>query len=197
MRLPSSEYTSRPWRIHEIATDFRLEDVWAIRAPGPPDDFQQLVAGFAGFDPETDSSSRIVRELFALRWKLGSWLGWDRDQRGIGERVESLSARLPGELSARPGPAIKVAPFRSLYQLDNEFACEIANETMHGVIHFGWVPERRQAQMTVLVRPNGLLGQLYMLAIKPFRYPSIYPVLMADVEKVWRERSTTPPSAGA
>jgi hypothetical protein len=195
MRLPNSEYTSRPWRIHEIATDFRLEDVWAIRAPGQPDDFQQLVAGFAEFDPETDSSSRIVRGLFALRWKLGRWLGWDRDQRGIGERVDSLSARLPGELSARPGPAIQGTPFRSLYQLDNEFAGEIANETMHGVIHLGWVPERGHAQMTVLVRPNGLLGQLYMLAIKPFRYLSVYPVLIADVEQAWRERSTAPPGS--
>src|SRR5215469_1225974 len=148
MRLPNSEYTSRPWRIHEIARDFRLEDVWAIRAPGQPGDFQQLVAGFAEFDPETDSSSRIVRGLFALRWKLGRWLGWDRDQRGIGERVDSLSARLPGELSARPGPAIRGTPFRSLYQLDNEFAGEIANQTMQGVIHLGWVPERGHAQMT-------------------------------------------------
>ena len=151
MRLPDSEYTSRPWRIHGITPDFRLEDVWAIRAPGQPDEFRQLIAGFAAFDPGADSSARSVRGLFALRWKLGEWLGWDRERNGLGERVDSLTDRLPAELRAHGGPAIQGTPFRSLYQLDNEFAAEIANRTMHGVIHLGWVPDRREAQMTVLV----------------------------------------------
>lgn len=191
MRLPDSEYTSRPWRIHEVTADFRLEDVWAIRAPGQPDDFRQLIAGFAAFDPGADSSARTVRGLFALRWKLGEWFGWDREQNGLGGRVDSLTDRLPAELRAHRGPEIQGTPFRSLYQLDNEFAAEIANRTMHGVIHLGWVPDRREAQMTVLVRPNRLLGRLYMLAIKPFRYLSVYPVLIADVERTWRERTAS------
>jgi hypothetical protein len=122
-------------------------------------------------------------------WRLGEWFGWDRDEHGLGERVDSLTYRLPAELRAHPGPAIQGTPFRALYQLDNEFAAEVANKTMHGVIHLGWVPDRREAQMTVLVRPNGLLGQLYMLGIKPVRYLSVYPVLIADVERSWRERA--------
>jgi hypothetical protein len=191
MRLPDSEYRSRPWRIHEVTRDFRLEDVWAIRAPGQPADFRQLIAGFAAFDPSTDSSTRSVRGLFVLRGKLGEWFSWDREQNGLGERVGSLTDRLPAELRAHAGPAIQGTPFRSLYQLDNEFAAEIANRTMHGVIHLGWVPDRREAQMTVLVRPNGLLGRLYMLGIKPFRYLSVYPVLIADVERTWRERTAS------
>jgi hypothetical protein len=189
MRLPDSEYTSRPWRIHEFAQDFRLEDVWAIRAPGQLNEFQQLIAGFAEFAPETDSSARSVRGLFALRSKLGEWFSWDREQNGLGTRVDSLTDRLPAELRAHPGPAIQGTPFKSLYQLDNEFAVEIANKTVHGVVHLGWVPDRREAQMTVLVRPNGLLGRLYMLGIKPFRYVSVYPVLIADIERTWRERT--------
>ncbi len=28
MKLTDDEPTSRPWRIHEIAGDFRLEDIW-------------------------------------------------------------------------------------------------------------------------------------------------------------------------
>jgi hypothetical protein len=189
MKIPDSECTSRPWRIHEIIPDFQLEDVWAIRAPGKPNDFQQLIARFAAFDPEADSSTRIVRRLFALRWKLGGWFGWDQEQYGLGARVDSLTDRLPADLRAHPGPAIQGTPFKSLYQLDNEFAAEIANKTMHGVIHLGWVPDRGEAQMTVLVRPNGLIGRLYMLGIKPFRYLSIYPVLIGDVERTWRERT--------
>jgi hypothetical protein len=114
MKLPDSEYTSRPWRIHELTPDFRLEDVWAIWAPGQPNDFQHLISGFAAFDPETDSSTRIVRRLFALRWRLGEWFGWDRDENGLGERVDSLTDRLPAELRARPGATIQGTPFGAL-----------------------------------------------------------------------------------
>jgi PAS domain S-box-containing protein len=37
MRLPDSEHTNRPWRIHEIAPDFQVQDVWAFRTPGAAD----------------------------------------------------------------------------------------------------------------------------------------------------------------
>ena len=51
MRLPDIEHTSRPWRIHELTRDFRLEDVWALPTPGGADDFPQLVQQFASGDP--------------------------------------------------------------------------------------------------------------------------------------------------
>jgi hypothetical protein len=47
MRLPKSAHTSRPWRIHELTPEFRLEDVWALPTPGGPDDFPRLVQQFA------------------------------------------------------------------------------------------------------------------------------------------------------
>ena len=34
--LPDTAHTSRPWRIHELTRDFRLEDVWALPTPGGP-----------------------------------------------------------------------------------------------------------------------------------------------------------------
>ena len=43
MRLPDAAHTSRPWRIHELTPDFRLEDVWALPTPGGRDDFPLLV----------------------------------------------------------------------------------------------------------------------------------------------------------
>jgi hypothetical protein len=105
------------------------------------------------------------------------------------QRPATLTDRLPADLRAHPGPAIRGTPFKSLYQLDNEFAAEMANKTVHGVIHLGWVPDHGEAQMTVLVRPNGVIGRLYMLAIRPLRYLSVYPVLIGDVERTWRERT--------
>ena len=47
MRLPDTAHTSRPWRIHELTRDFRLEDVWALPTPGGPDDFPRLVRQMA------------------------------------------------------------------------------------------------------------------------------------------------------
>ncbi|MGA9634561.1 MAG: DUF2867 domain-containing protein, partial [Solirubrobacterales bacterium] len=89
MRLPDSAHTSRPWRIHEIATDFKLEDVWALPTPGGPDDFPRLVEGFTSADSSA-SSSRVVRALFAIRWKVGELLRWEEPEAGLGSRVPTL-----------------------------------------------------------------------------------------------------------
>src|SRR3954467_1022686 len=85
MRLPDSEHPSRPWRIHALVPDFRLEDVWALPTPGGPDDFPRLVQVATELDPAR-SASPAVRLLFALRWKLGGLLGWDGEGTGVGGR---------------------------------------------------------------------------------------------------------------
>jgi hypothetical protein len=189
MRLPKSAHTSRPWRIHELTRDFRLEDVWALPTPGGPDDFPRLVEGFASSDP-SESGSGAVRTLFAVRWKLGELLGLDAPGSGVGDGGPTLRDRLPADLRDSPtGPEFATLPFRSLYLLDDEWAAEVANRTMHGVMHMGWVPDGTggyRGQMAVLVKPNGLLGNGYMAAIRPFRHLLVYPQMMRDIERRWR-----------
>ena len=192
MRVPAGEHTSRPWRIHELTRDFRVEDVWELPATGGPDDFPRLVEVFTSMDA-SHSSSRLARGLWALRWRLGELLGWDGEDDGLGARVPTLRDRLPADLRAGPrGRDSDRLPFTSLYLLDDEWAAEIANRTMHGVLHLGWVPEgdgRFRGRMAVLVKPNGRLGDLYMAAIRPFRHRLVYPALLRDVERVWRQRT--------
>ena len=198
MQIASSEHTSRPWRIHEIVPDFRVEDVWALPTPGGPDDFGRLVAQIAASDPER-TSSRVAGALWSIRWRLGELLGWDADGAGVGGRVRSLRERLPADLRKRPGPVFARLPFRSLYLLDREWAAEIANRTMHGVMHVGWVPDGTggyRGQMAVLVKPNGRLGSAYMAGIKPFRNLGVYPALMRQTERRW-QRSGGPGTASA
>ncbi len=118
---------------------------------------------------------------------------------GIGARVPSLRDRLPADLrDAPPGPLFGTLPFRGLYQLEDEFAAEIANETMHGVMHLGWVPddhgEGYHGQMAVLVKPNGLLGRAYMAAIQPFRHLLVYPAMIGDIEREWSGRAARVPA---
>jgi uncharacterized protein DUF2867 len=188
MKLPNTEHTSRPWRIHELTRDFRLEDVWDLPARGGPDDFPRLVQLIASQDP-SQSSSLPVRTLFAIRWKLGELLGWDGADAGLGSRAPTLRDRLPADLRDAPsGPDFDALPFTSLYLLDDEFAAEIANRTMHGVMHIGRVPDGTggyRAQMAVLVKPNGLLGDAYMAAIRPFRHLIVYPAMLRQGEREW------------
>src|SRR5438445_465029 len=111
MRLPNTAHTSRPWRIHELIGDFRLEDVWALPTPGGSDDFPRLVQQMASFDP-SQSASGAVRTLFAIRWKVGGLLGWDGADAGVGSRVPTLRDRLPPDLrDAPPGPRFDALPF--------------------------------------------------------------------------------------
>ena len=198
IRLTGSAHTSRSWRIHEIAPDFRLEDVWALPTPGGPDDFARLVALMASSDPAR-GPSRLAGSLWAIRWKIGALFGWDGPDAGIDTRVPSLRDRLPADLRENPGPDFAALPFRSLYLLDGEWAAEIANRTVHGVMHVGWVPDGTggyRGQMAVLVKPNGMLGTSYMTAIRPFRDLIVYPALMRGIGRGWRsapgESETSP-----
>jgi Protein of unknown function (DUF2867) len=192
-RLPNTAHTDRPWRIHEIAGDFRLEDVWALPTPGGADDFHLLVERISTGDPSEESSSRVFRALWATRWKIGELLGWDEPDAGVGSRVPTLRDRLPADLrDAPPGPEFDSLPFTSIYLLEDEWAAEIANRTVHGVMHIGWVSDGAggyRGQMAVLVKPNELFGRAYMAAIRPFRHLLVYPPLLRDIERQWRARA--------
>ncbi|UYM07432.1 DUF2867 domain-containing protein [Solicola gregarius] len=188
-RIPDREHTSRPWRIHEITQDFRLYDVWALPTPGGPDDFPKLVRQVRDGDT-AENPSWIARALFSIRWKLGALLGWDDDEDGVGARVPTLCDRLPEDLrEGAAGPGFDRLPFSPLYLIDDEFAAEMANKTVHGVMHLSWVPDDSggfRGQMAVLVRPNGLFGRAYMAGIGPFRHLLVYPPLMRGIAESWR-----------
>jgi hypothetical protein len=158
------------------------------------------VETFASGDPSR-SASGPVRVLFAIRWKVGELLGWDDSGAGVGSRVASLRDRLPEDLrEAGTGPDFHDLPFTPLYLLEDEWAAEIANRTMHGVLHLGWVPDGAggyRGQMAVLVKPNGLLGNAYMAAIAPFRHLIVYPPAIREIGRVWRRRAGDPTPARA
>lgn len=202
MRVPDDIHRARSWRIHELVPDFDLEDVWALPTPGGEHDFPLLLEGMAAGDPG-DSPSRLAGALWAIRWKLGELLGWDDERTGLGSRVRSLRDRLPDDLRGQPaGPAFDRLPFRSVYMTGDEWAGEIANQTVHGVMHLGWVPDGtggHRGEMAVYVKPNGLLGRAYMAAIRPFRHLVVYPPMLRQIERTWRERvgSVRPVPAGA
>jgi hypothetical protein len=195
---------SHGWRIREIAPDFRLEDVWALPVRGGADDFATLVELMASLDPASTPST-ASRLLFGIRHRLGRCFGWDDGAGQLpipGNTETTLRDRLPQDLrntatdlehgsAALENLGVHFAP---LYRTDVEFAAEVSNQTVHGVMHLAWVDQgagRYQGQMAVYVKPRGPLGMGYMALIKPFRYLVVYPALMRQIERAWNTRGST------
>jgi hypothetical protein len=201
MRLPNSAHEEHPWVIAQIAPDFRLLDAWAVPAQGGPDDFDSFLEVMASFDP-ADAESVLSRALFSLRLRLGAWLGLDdaTKERPIPGCTETtLSARLPAGLrGSATGPVVsdttQQAGFVPLYRTDDEWAAEVSNATLHGVLQLAWVElgeSRFRGQMGVYVKPRGKLGEAYLMFIEPFRHFIVYPALMRQIGRAWDARSLT------
>lgn len=205
-RLPNSAHTSRPWRIRAIVPDFTLEDVWTLPAVnGGIEDFQAAIEMAVSFDP-ANAESLPTRVLWGVRDRIGSWFGLGRISAPIDSGRDggagklpipdnnetSLTDRLPDDLRDTTADLdFGSLPFVPLYRTDVEFAAEISNKTVHGVMHLAWVNQGEgcyQGQMAVYVKPRGLFGKGYMALIKPFRYWIVYPALMRQVERTWNTR---------
>ncbi len=202
MRLSTAEHESHPWRIREVAPDFAVEDVWALPAHGGAEDFQTLLEQMSSSDP-AGGPSRASRLLWRVRWQLGRLLGWDESAGGLaipGTSEASLSERLPDDLRDTAADLkFGSLPFSPLYRTDVEFAAELSNRTVHGVMHLAWVDRgdgRYDGQMTVYVKPRGRLGQGYMALIRPFRHWIVYPALMRQIERGWQRRMASATSTG-
>ncbi len=197
MRVPNEVHEEHPWRIREIAPDFTVEDVWALPVHGGADDFEHLVQVMARLDfPST--TSLPTRVLWAARDLLGRVFGLGRISADAvaastgqlpipGTTEMSLRQRLPADLRDT-APADVTPPFTALYRTADEYAAELSNRTVHGVLHLAWVEQgdgRYQGQMAVYVKPRGMLGELYMAFIKPLRYLIVYPSLMGHIERAW------------
>ena len=193
MRLPDSAQTSRPWRIHELTRDFRIEDVWALPTPGGPEDFPRLVAASR---PRSTRPEARPGPFGALRHPVEARgaAGLGRPGRRPRLTVPTLRDRLPADLRApRPGPDFAALPFSPLYVTDDEWAAEIANRTVHGIMHIGWVrtaPAATAARWPCYVKPNGLLGGLPgrdQAVPAPDRVPGDAPATSGGGGKVGRE----------
>lgn len=207
MRLPNAAHESRPWRIREIVPDFTLEDVWALPVHGGAEDFKELVELMASSDP-AHAESFPTRVLWSVRDRLGGVLDLGRVSAPIdsgrddaagrlpipGDDETSLTSRLPDDLRNTAADLhFNSLPFAPLYRSDDEFAAELSNRTVHGVMHLAWVDQgegRYQGQMAVYVKPRGPFGKGYMALIKPFRHWIVYPALMRQTERAWNSRSS-------
>ena len=186
MRLPPECHRQIPWRIHAIAADFDLLEVYALPAHGTAEDFERLLKVFAGSGTTTPDSV-VVKALLALRQRLGRWLRLDGESDPT--RCLTLRARLPDDLAHGPaGPSLDAMRLSSLYRHDNEWAAEASNNAVHAVLHVGWVHtggDQYRGQLAVLVKTTSPSGRLYLAAIAPFRRIVIYPFITRTIRRRW------------
>lgn len=201
MRIPNAVHEAHPWRIREIAPDFTVEDVWALPVRGEAGDFPEVLDTLTTSDP-THTSSLPTRVLWGARDLLGKMFDLGRVSSSADEAVGelpipgtsqmSLGERLPVELRGTADDVrFGALPFVPLYRTDEEFAAEISNRTVHGVLHLAWAKQSDgtfQAQLAVYVKPRGTFGKAYLAFIKPFRYLIVYPALMRQVGRQWDSR---------
>ena len=162
---------------------------------GGAEDFQRLLEVMAASLDPANGESLPTRVLWCVRDRLGSWFGWDDAAAELpipGTNETSPTDRLPDDLRNTAADLhFDSLPFAPLYRTDVEFAVELSNQTVHGVMHLAWVDKgegRYQGQMAVYVKPRGPLGKGYMALIKPFRYRVVYPALMRQIERAWNTR---------
>lgn len=131
--------------------------------------------------------------LFAFRHLLGKIFRLDEGRTlPIPGRAESrVRARLDDTDRARDRgtlPPLVANAFEPVYAFENEALLEIANRTIHGLLHLAWVetrPGRCDVVLAVYVKSRGAGSRAYLALIKPFRHWVVYPAWIAHLTRTW------------
>lgn len=190
MRYPNADFQHLPLRVHEILTEPRLLDVWAIPLAkgGAGRTLRDVLALIESNDPR--AINPIVRGLFRLREVAGKLFGWD-PPRPPHPPTRSYVHRLPDDILAASLDTVGMTqgPVRVLYRLENELLGEVINATAHAFISLslstrddGYV-----AYLAVYVLDTHWWTRPYLALIEPFRRWIVYPALVKALQDRWRE----------
>lgn len=188
-RIAVSQHMQQSWRAHSLMTDFKIEDVWRLPVTLTADQKTALVRNIL-FDGLSDIEQKgVAGFLFRIRLSVGRVLGWDTEPETEASlpdgSLRERYAKAEG-LTAEQFPKPTGGAFVPVFLLEDESLDELENATVHAALHLGRVPlddTHCTVQMTIYVKPNGVLGQMYMAVIKPFRYWIVYPAIMRLVER--------------
>ena len=198
-------HNSYSWTVHEIAKDFVLLDVWEfpILADKTRD---QDFSSFLKIMQQRPKNSALglfslrhlaARSLVSVRVYMGEIFGLDKNINSLpipGCEETSMKERLSVEdqkkiLADSIGEGTQdKGIWQTVYLYENEMLAEHSNDTVHALMHFGWVQKSGNyftAQLAVYAKPRGKWGEFYMQLIMPFRHLIVYPAMMEEVKKRW------------
>lgn len=207
-----------PWRVHTLAPDFELLDLWELPIAADPargETFARFLAVFIESGMTSHWPAYRLRPtsprdlmhgallagavgLFAFRRLLGRVLALDGDRERLavpGRSEHRVRERLDDGDRTRDTGVLpsRVGPFETVYAFADEALLEIANRTIHGLLHLSWVDDgrgRRTAVLAVYVKSRGVGSRIYMALINPFRHLVVYPAWISHVTRSWEARRT-------
>jgi len=202
----------RPWRVHTLAPDFELLDLWELPLDADPargetfaDFLRVFVASSAAEWPVYRLRPTPADAVHALRVGGAAALLWfrrvlgrvlaldaDRDLPIPGRAESRVRARLVDADRARDQgllPAKVGGNFEVVYTFADEALLEIANRTIHALLHLSWVEAahgRRAVALAIYVKSRGWQSRAYLALIRPFRFAVVYPAWIAHLTRTWQ-----------
>lgn len=197
MRVDPARHRAQPWRVHSLAPDFELLDVWQIPIEAEPSRGETFDAFFdVVWANGVETGSVIVRALVRLRSMLGTAFGWDRSappiprtvELSVTERLDANDRRADRASGVRTQDTAAGERVRLVYRFADEALLEVSNATIAALWHFGWVDlprGKKTVEMAVYIKSRGLGSRLYMALIQPFRHIFVYPAWTKHVARLW------------
>ena len=209
--IDAETYRAGGWRVLTLASDFELLDLWRVPLDADPARgetfatflrvFQAAGIGRPRYPVRVRSAADALHaarlaaaaSLFALRRFLGWVFRLDTGPAlPVPGRSESrIRTRLDDADRARDlgtFPPVVGIGFEPVYVFADEALLEIANRTIHALLHLSWVeasPGRYDAVLAVYVKSRGLVSRVYMASIAPFRHWVVYPAWIAHLVRTW------------
>ena len=206
MMINKEIHMARSWKVNAIAKDFILWDVWEIPIAAnnsETENFQSFYGVVLESFKKIQTGGTLASYLFALRFWLSKIFPFDKNINTLpipGCRETSVKSRLNAQ-DLEKSKAGKVLEddnnnieFRPVYLYEDESLHELSNDTVHGLIHVGWVKKNENyytATLAIYVIPRGIFGKAYLKLIEPFRHHIVYPTMMRAIKAQWREHLLT------
>ncbi len=204
-KIDPARHMAQPWRVHTLAPDFKLLDVWALPIVADPskgetfDKFLKLV-----LQNGLQSSSQIARFFVWLRAELGDIFHWEyapsqatvagTNEHSITERLTEEDQRANKTGDKNTNVANSITKLSMVYERENEALFEIHNKTVSALFHLSFVPTedgKKTPELAVYTKMRGFKSKLYMGIIEPFRLVAVYPQWISTITKKWEDLKQT------
>jgi hypothetical protein len=202
MMISKEDHFARLWKVNRIANDFVLWDVWEIpivTTNSETENFQSFYGVVFEAFQELKTKTMVVSILFTIRYWIGKIFPLDKNINILpipGCNETTVRSRLNDQdlKTNREGRCIKDTEtgleFCPVYLFEDESLHELSNDTVHGLIHFGWIKKDDNcytATLAIYVIPRGIYGKTYLKLIEPFRRHIVYPTMMKMFKEQWQK----------